>query len=144
VAEALDLGAAIILGGGEVQSGGRRKSAILGDVCEALIGAIYLDGGLEPAGRFIRDNWVRLVETREGPFRDAKSALQEWAQGEGLGTPAYEVVARSGPDHEPRFVVDATIETIEPGRGEGGTIRQAERAAARQVLVRQGVWDARE
>jgi ribonuclease-3 len=137
---ALDLGSAILLGGGEVQSGGREKSTILGDACEAVIGAIYLDGGLEAATRFVRDNWHgRMMEGR-GPRRDAKTALQEWSQSVGHGTPTYEIIGKSGPDHEPRFAVEARIAERAPGRGEGGSRRDAEQAAAAAVLVREGVW----
>jgi ribonuclease-3 len=136
---ALDLGSAILLGGGEVQSGGRAKSTILGDVCEAVIGAIYLDGGLEPAAGFVRDNWRQRM-ARPAPARDAKTALQEWSQGKGYGTPSYEIVGRSGPDHEPRFEVEVRIDRVAPGRGEGGSRRDAEQAAAAAVLIREGVW----
>lgn len=101
VAVSLDMGAAIRLGAGEAQSGGRRKAAILGDVCEAVIGAVYLDGGLAAAEGFIDRNWRSRMEAWKGSMRDAKTTLQEWAQGRGLPTPAYEIVGRSGPEHAP-------------------------------------------
>jgi len=141
---ALDLGPAILMGGSEAQSGGRQKSTILGDVCEALIGAIYLDGGLEPAARFVRDNWGRRMASWRARRLDAKTALQEWAQGNGYGTPTYEIVGKSGPDHEPRFEVVVSIDSIPPGRGDGGARRDAEQNAAAAVLVREGVWKEQE
>ncbi len=139
-AVALDLGSAILLGGGEVQSGGREKSTILGDVCEAVIGAIYLDGGLGSAARFVRDNWRDRMLSRRTPTRDAKTALQEWSQSKGFGIPSYTIVDKTGPDHEPRFEVEVHIDNVAPGRGAGGARREAEQAAAAAVLVREGVW----
>jgi ribonuclease-3 len=140
VARALDLGEAIRLGSGEIQSGGRRKAAILGDVCEALIGAIYLDGGLEPSRRLIEANWHERMNASGASLRDAKTTLQEWAQGRGLPAPSYQIVGRSGPDHAPRFEVEVTVEALTPCRGEGRTRREAEQDAAAAVLTRQGLW----
>ncbi len=137
---ALDLGSAIVLGEGEMQSGGREKSTILGDACEAVIGAIYLDGGLEPAARFVRDNWHQRMMKGRGPQRDAKTALQEWSQGKTYGTPLYRIIGKSGRDHEPRFAVEVQVGKVRPARGEGGTRRDAEQAAAAAVLIREGVW----
>ena len=140
VAEGLDLGPAIRLGAGEAQSGGRKKAAILGDVCEAVIGALYLDGGLDDARRLIAGHWRERMAMGRGAVRDAKTTLQEWAQGKGFATPGYTIVGRSGPDHAPRFEVEVKVETLEPCHGEGGTRREAEQDAAAAVLVRQGVW----
>jgi ribonuclease III len=142
VAMALDLGSAIRLGAGEAQSGGRTKAAILGDVCEALIGAIHIDAGIEAARRFVRGNWSERMLAWRGSMRDAKTTLQEWAQGRGIGTPAYVIVGRHGPDHAPRFDVEVTIDSLAPQRGEGRTRREAEQLAAAAVLVREGVWKA--
>jgi ribonuclease-3 len=141
VARALDLGEAIRLGGGEAQSGGRRKAAILGDACEGLIGAIYLDGGLEPARRFVVDNWRGKMIAATSIVRDAKTTLQEWAQGRGLAAPAYAIVGRSGPDHAPRFEVEVNVVGLSPHRGAGRTRREAEQDAAAAALVDQGVWN---
>jgi ribonuclease III len=140
VALSLDLGPAIRLGSGEAQSGGRKKAAILGDVCEAVIGAIYLDGGLDPARRFISANWRERMESYSGTLRDAKTTLQEWAQSRGLATPAYAIVARKGPDHAPIFEVEVAVEGLAAGRGEGRTRREAEQLSAAKVLTREGVW----
>jgi len=140
VAIALDLGAAIRLGGGEAQSGGRRKAAILGDVCEAVIGAIYLDGGLDPARSLVVANWRERMTSATATPRDAKTTLQEWAQGRGLPAPSYAIVGRSGPDHAPRFEVEARVETLVPCRGAGRTRREAEQDAAATMLAQQGLW----
>jgi ribonuclease-3 len=140
VAIALDIGAAIRLGLGEAQSGGRTRAAILGDVCEAVIGAIHLDGGIDAARRFVRANWEARMRAWKGTMRDAKTTLQEWAQGKGIGTPAYAIVARQGPDHAPLFAIEVTIGGLAPQRAEGRTRREAEQQAAAAVLVREGVW----
>ncbi len=141
VAVALGLGEALHLGSGEQQSGGRAKAAILGDVCEGLIGAIYLDGGFEPARKFVETNWAeRLISTTT--LQDAKTALQEWAQGRGLAAPLYAIVARAGPEHAPRFTVEARIASLAVASGEGGSRREAEQNAAAMMLIREGVWKA--
>jgi ribonuclease-3 len=140
VATVLDVGAVIRLGSGEAQAGGRMKAAILGDVCEALIGAIHLDAGMAAARTFVRTNWEPRMRAWRGSLRDAKTTLQEWAQGRGLGTPGYEIVGRHGPDHAPLFDVEVTIAELPPERGEGRTRREAEQMAATAVLRREGVW----
>ncbi len=140
VAVALDIGAAIRLGAGERQSGGRRKEAILGDVAEAVIAAIYLDGGFEPAKAFVERNWRPRMEQLSGTLRDPKTTLQEWAQGRALPTPAYEAIDRSGPDHAPEFTVRVTIADRYAGEGKGKSKREAEQAAAQDVLTREGLW----
>jgi ribonuclease-3 len=140
VAEALDVGPAIRLGTGERQSGGRQKVAILGDVIEAIIAAIYLDGGFEAARAFVERNWRPRLESLSGPLRDAKTTLQEWAQGRGMPTPVYESLDRSGPDHAPTFTVRVNIGGDAAGEGRGRSKREAEQAAATAVLVREGLW----
>jgi ribonuclease-3 len=140
VALALDLGAAIRLGPGEAQSGGRSEVALLGVVCEGVIGGIPRDAGIDAARRFVRENWQERMERWRGSMRDAKTTLQEWAQGRGLGTPAYAIVGRHGPDHAPRFDVEVAVESLPPFRGEGRTRRDAEQEAAAGLLVREGVW----
>jgi ribonuclease-3 len=142
VALDLDLGDAIRLGGGEDQSGGRRKAAILGDVCEAVIGALYLDGDLAAARRFVEANWRTRMVAWQGRLRDAKTTLQEWAQGRGLPAPIYAIIDRTGPDHAPSFTVEVTVEPLQSGRGDGRTKRDAEQLAAAEVLRREGVWKA--
>ncbi len=140
VALEIGLGGWIRLGGGEVQSGGRKKAAILGDVCEAVIGALYLDGGLPVARAFIAAEWKDRMLNWSGPLRDAKTTLQEWVQGRGLAAPTYEIVERSGPDHAPNFRVAVTIEGLAAVIGAGRSKREAEQKAATAVLIAQGVW----
>jgi ribonuclease-3 len=134
------LGAWIRLGGGEVQSGGRKKAAILGDVCEAVIGAVFLDGGLDAARRFVDRYWRPRMLNWSGPLRDAKTTLQEWVQSRGLPIPKYAIASRSGPDHAPSFVVEVTINGLAAMIGTGGSRREAEQRAATAVLVAEKVW----
>ncbi|MEO8669418.1 MAG: putative dsRNA-binding protein, partial [Bauldia sp.] len=108
--------------------------------CEALIAALYLDGGLDPARAFIGGHWGGKLHNVAATHRDAKTTLQEWVQGQGLREPTYGIVEQSGPQHDPRFKVLVKIEGFEPGAGEGRTRRDAEQAAARGVLHREGVW----
>jgi ribonuclease-3 len=140
VARSLDLGPAIHLGGGEAHSGGRTKATILGDVCEAVIGALYLDAGMDVARRFIETHWKDKMLSATAPLRDAKTTLQEWAQGRRLPTPNYRIIDRSGPEHAPRFIVSAMVEGLPPDSGEGGSRREAEQNAAAALLFREGVW----
>lgn len=140
VALGLDLGSVVRLGAGERQSGGRRKEAILGDVAEAVIAAIYLDGGFEPARAFVERNWRPRMEQLSGTLRDPKTTLQEWAQGRALPTPSYQAIDRSGPDHAPEFTVRVVVGNAITGEGRGKSKREAEQAAAQDVLVRQGLW----
>lgn len=134
VAERLALGRWIEIGRHEAESGGRTKPALLADCCEAVIGALYLDGGLEAARRFIGEAWEPLLAEALAPPRDAKTTLQEWAQARGLEIPTYEVVARSGPPHDPCFTVEARVPGLEPTRGQGRSKRVAEREAAEALL----------
>src|SRR5258707_1371756 len=101
VARAIDLGAALKLGNSESNSGGRRRTAILADVCEALIGAAFTDGGYPAAAALIERLWHERMLKPARPLRDPKTLLQEWAQGRGLPTPAYREVERRGPPHRP-------------------------------------------
>jgi len=140
VAADLGLGDAVKLAESEDRSGGRKKKAILGDICEAVIAAIYLDGGLPVARQFIDDHWRPRMLEAEAPPRDAKTTLQEWAQAKGLPLPAYEVTGRTGPDHEPEFTVTVEILGMASGSGSGGSRRSAEQAAAQLVLQREGEW----
>lgn len=108
--------------------------AVLADVCEAVIGAIYLDGGLDPVESFIRKQWRSALEAGPSAYRDAKTALQEWAQGRGLGLPVYRQLGRTGPDHAPRFEIEAGIDGAGQACGTGATKREAEQAAAERLL----------
>ena len=128
------LDAAIVLAPGEDRAGGRKKPAILGDACEALIAALYLDGGLEAARGFVLRYWVPFLDEVRGDLRDPKNALQEWAQARKLGTPSYRLLHRDGPDHAPRFTVQVSVASHPPVSGEGSNLRAAEVAAARDLL----------
>jgi ribonuclease III len=143
VARAVGIGEYLILSDSEAGSGGRAKGTILADAMEAVLGAIFLDGGFEPARTVVRRLWAGLEDqatTSAGP--DAKSALQEWAQGRGLALPEYVEISRKGPDHAPRFTSEVRITGCAPARGEGASKRAAEQAAARILLEREGVAGA--
>lgn len=139
VARAIDLGAALRLGASESNAGGRLRTAILADVCEALIGAVYLDGGYEVTGKLVERLWGERMRAPVRPLRDPKTMLQEWAQARGLPTPAYREVERTGPHHDPEFRVAVTLPDREPAEGRGRSKRAAEQAAAEALLKREGV-----
>jgi ribonuclease III len=139
MARAIDLGAAIRLGSSEANAGGRKRPAILADVCEALIGAVYLDGGFPAAEALVGRLWEQRLRTTAQPLRDPKTVLQEWAQARGLPTPAYREVARSGPDHDPEFRVAVHLPKFAPAEGLGRSKRAAEQAAAAAMMAREGV-----
>jgi len=139
IARSIDLGAAIRLGASEANAGGRTRPAILADVCEALIGAVYLDGGFAAAEALIGRLWDARMRTTAQPLRDPKTVLQEWAQARGLPTPAYREVARSGPDHDPEFRVAVHLPKLAPAEGSGRSKRAAEQAAAAAMMAREGV-----
>lgn len=138
VAREIDLGAVLRLGKSEMATGGRRKQALLGDAMEAVIAAIYLDAGFETARDVILRLWRTRLNEVDADARDAKTALQEWAQARGLAPPSYVEIAREGPDHAPVFTMEARLETGETARAEGRVKRQAEQAAARDLLERLG------
>jgi ribonuclease-3 len=139
VAREMDLGAAIRLGASESSSGGRLRTAILGDVCEALIGAVYLDGGFAAAADLVERLWGARMRKTERPPRDAKTMLQEWAQARGLPTPTYREVERTGPHHDPEFRVSVELPGSAPAEGLGRSKRAAEQAAAAALLARESV-----
>ncbi|HEY4407505.1 MAG TPA: ribonuclease III [Xanthobacteraceae bacterium] len=139
VASSIELGAAIRLGASESNAGGRGRTAILADVCEALIGAVFVDGGYEAAAELITRLWEQRMRTPKRPLRDAKTMLQEWAQALGLPTPAYREVERTGPDHDPEFRVTVELPDRSPAEGTGRSKRSAEQAAASVMLIREGV-----
>ena len=138
--EALELGGFLILGRGEEKTGGRRKHAIIADCYEALIAAIYLDGGIEPAQRFVEAQFAELVEEarRTGAAAsftdDWKSALQEFLQSKGRGLPAYRLAGEVGPDHRKSFVVEVVVEGESIAQAEGRSKKEAAQSAARAAL----------
>jgi ribonuclease III len=136
IAAELSLGDWLVLGRSEEDGGGRLNPATLADALEALIGALYLDGGLAAATAFIERHWRDRLAAMVAPPRDAKSALQEWAQGRGLPLPDYRVVASSGPPHAPSFEVEVVLPGLPLVRAAGSSKRAAERAAAEQLLAR--------
>ena len=154
VAAQVGLGALLQVGRGEELSGGREKPAILADALEAVIAALYLDGGLEVARRFIARHVLEPAmpalraaldpeSTFSGAVGDHKSALQEHVQAAGMGQPRYVLTGETGPDHRKRFLVEVWLgpegETGEAiGQGEGGTKKEAQQVAARGALARLG------
>ena len=134
VAGELDLGQVMDFGPAE-QDGGADNPSVLADACEAVIGALYLDGGLIAAERFVLPFWTPHLEAEDTPPQDAKTALQEWAQGRALPLPTYREVAREGPPHEPLFTVEVQVEGLRPATAQGRTKRMAEQAAAEFLLA---------
>lgn len=139
IARLLELGPALVLSESEAGSGGRNKETILADACEALLGAVFLEAGYDVAREVVRTHWGPRLQGSSADAADAKSALQEWAQGQGLDLPVYVEVERQGPDHAPRFTSEVRIKGKKPARGEGANKRAAEQAAARALLAREGV-----
>ncbi len=139
VARALELGADLRLSRGEEASGGRENPGLLADACEALLGAVYLDGGIEAAEGVVARLWAPLVEDQAMPSKDARTALQELVQARGLPLPRYTVARTEGPDHAPRFVMSVAIEGEASAEAEGASKQAASEAAARLLLVRMGV-----
>ena len=136
VAIEASLGDCLPMSRGEDDAGGRRNPGLLADACEAVIGAIYLDGGLEAAAEFVHGYWQALADEDANPPKDAKTMLQEWAQGRGLALPRYRETAREGPHHAPMFSVEVTVPGIAPVTGVGPSKRAAEQAAADLALAR--------
>jgi ribonuclease-3 len=136
VAERIGLGRYLLLSRSEAAAGGAGNPGILADACEALIAAIYLDGGFDAASAFVRRFWEPLIEEMEEPPRDPKTALQEWAQARGLALPAYELVATNGPDHAPLFTVMASVAGGDPATATASSKRLAEARAAAILLDR--------
>jgi ribonuclease-3 len=139
VARAIELGPALRLGASEANAGGRQRTAILADVCEALVGAVYLDGGYDQAAKLVERLWGERMRAPVRPLRDPKTMLQEWAQARGLPTPTYREVERTGPHHNPEFRVAVTLLNRDPAEGLGRSKRVAEQAAAAAMLKREGV-----
>jgi ribonuclease III len=129
----------IRLGAGEATSGGSEKVPILADVCEALIGAVFLDGGFDAARTLVRGAFEDRMRARQRPSQDPKTALQEWAQARGLPMPIYRTQERSGPDHAPRFTISVDIDGFPTISADAGSKRAAEQGAAEAFLVREGV-----
>ena len=139
VAKSLGLLDDIKLGQVGASASARLRKSVLGDICEAVIGAVFLDGGYAVAAQFVERNWTERMRKPRRPLRDPKTVLQEWAQGKGLPTPVYREVERSGPHHDPRFRVAVDLPGLAPAEGIGGSKRAAEKVAASVMIAREGV-----
>jgi ribonuclease-3 len=139
VAKALGLTDDIKLGAVGAGASARLRKSVLGDICEAVIGAVYLDGGYGAAASFVERNWTERMKKPRQPLRDPKTVLQEWAQGKGLPTPVYREVERTGPHHDPQFRVAVELPGLASAEGVGGSKRAAEKVAASVMIEREGV-----
>jgi len=138
VAETIDLGHHLVLSAGEEEAGGRANPGTLADACEAVIAALFLDGGLAAADAFVRRQWLPLLDEALPPPKDAKTALQEWAQDRGLPLPVYRETGRSGPAHAPTFAIEVSLTGHAPATASGPSKRAAEQSAAAVLLDRLG------
>jgi ribonuclease-3 len=136
IARGIGLGEHLKLSKGEAQAGGRASPSLLADACEAVIAALYLDGGIAAARPFIERYWVPLLEADATPPRDAKTALQEWAQSRKLPLPTYRVVSSEGPSHKPMFTVEVAVKGLDPAEAKGHSKRAAQQEAAQALLQR--------
>lgn len=136
VAEEIGLAEHVRVSRAEAEAGGHRNPGLLADTCEAVIAAMYLDGGLAVAERFVVHYWWPLAEEAVRPPKDAKTELQEWAQARGMGLPEYREVTREGPAHAPVFWVEVRLADLPPVVATGASKRAAEQAAARALLAR--------
>lgn len=135
IAVEIGLGEALMMSPSEERQGGRDKPSILGDSCEALIAALYIDGGMSAAWAFYNEFWVDEIEkVTQKSMKDPKTELQERASASGGGIPIYTVLERSGPDHRPLFVIEVSCEAIGSAQGTGKSKKTAERYAARHLL----------
>lgn len=140
VADELDLHLFIRTGADVKKLTGKRMMNVRADVVESLIAALYLDGGLETARRFILKFWEKRAVRADGARRDAKTELQEWAHAKFGVTPLYRVEERTGPDHDPRFTVTVEVAGVSPETGIDRSKRAAEQAAATRMLEREAIW----
>ncbi len=131
------LGDALRLSPAEERMGGREKESILADACEAVIGALYLDGGLDAARAFFDTAWAEELEGLTQRPKDGKSRLQEWAAAKGFGAPVYQVEGRQGPDHRPIFTVTVRVDGAGEATGEGGSKQAAQQAAAQALFEKE-------
>jgi ribonuclease III len=140
VARKVELGAALRLAAGESKSGGRDKATILGDALEALIAAVYLDGGYATVKACFIPLWQSAITDSSARARhDPKTVLQEWAASKKTDAPAYDLVGRKGPDHAPVFTIELSVKGFDPARAEGRSRQEAEKAAALNFITREGL-----
>lgn len=139
IAREIGLGDVLKLGRSEMMSGGRRKDALLADAMEAVLAAIYLDAGFDSAQQVVLRLWASRLDSVEQDARDAKTALQEWAQAKGMTPPKYAVTDRKGPDHAPEFEITVTLDNGHSAKASGkGTKRSIEQQAAQALLDQLG------
>lgn len=143
VGRALGLAEAIKVGTVGAAAGERLRKSVLGDVCEAVIGAVHVDGGYAAASELIERMWAERMLRPMRALRDPKTVLQEWAQGRGLPTPTYREIERTGPHHDPHFRIAVELPGLAAAEGAGSSKRAAEKAAASAMLEREGVTGAR-
>jgi ribonuclease-3 len=141
VGDAIGLGPALRMSGSATKIGARERGSVLAGGCEALIAAVYADGGLEAARGLFDRLWAPYldIDVDAADRRDPKTALQEWAHASGKPSPIYSVLKREGPDHAPIFLVQAEVKGLEPSQGKGPSRREAEKRAAEALLTREGV-----
>jgi ribonuclease-3 len=140
IARELDLGSEMNLGDSEARTGGANKDAILGDVAEAVIGAIFCDGGLGQAYEIVERLFGEHIDHAGSVRADPKTTLQEWAQGKGHEPPLYTEVERTGPDHAPEFTISVKLGNYDPLTTTGPSKKLAEHRAAERFLIREKVW----
>ena len=140
IAEEIGLPALVRVGAELRGVSGRRRINLRADSLEALIAALYLDGGMEAASSFVHRYWLARSQAFDPGRRDAKTELQEWAHQHVQATPTYHTLSREGPDHDPVFTVEVRIDGLSEAAGRGRSKREAEQAAAAAVLLRERVW----
>jgi len=136
VAREIGLGEALQLGASETQGQGRDNASNLEDALEALVGALMLDGGMAAAEAFVIPRWTQMAQQTLTAPKDAKTALQEWAQARGLPVPVYRLVEAAGPAHAPQFTIEVTVQGYPPAEAQAASKRQAEQLAAGMLLQR--------
>ncbi len=139
IADKIGLEDFIIVGATEKRLGVQRVRSVLGDVLEALVGAIYLEGGIRPAQEFIKHHWAAALLRPTALEKDPKTYLQEWALARALPLPRYDIVARTGPEHAPEFTVSLAVGKFHLTDGKGASRQSAEMSAARNFLMREGL-----
>lgn len=135
IAVTVNLGDFMTMSEAERTAGGAENENILADGMEALLGAVFLDGGLDPAREVIIRLWDKYILTHTDVQQDPKTELQEWAQARGLSLPHYEIIGKSGPDHAPRFEIELRVQGYDPVVADGSSRRHAEKDAARKMLA---------
>lgn len=135
IAAEIGLGELMLLSAGEEEQGGRSNPSNLEDACEAMLGAIYRDGGFTAAQQVVRHLWEPFASAMKTPPKDPKTALQEWAQARGLPLPEYVLISSDGPSHAPNFVVEVRVEGLAPAQAEARVKKHAERMAAEKMLA---------